>query len=173
MNQKLKAASAGILKSQGKSQREIANIMGVSQPSVCRLLDTATAKQTIERATVKYLDALDDITEGNVLAIKTAHKLHQALSDDKAPLPKRFEKDNAPDMSSILKYIEVTGKTSSDILKGFGVLPSHIQNILVQQIYNDNRGAVLSPEVLQALGGQLFGVDHDDDGEVIECEGGK
>jgi hypothetical protein len=60
-----------------------------------------------------------------------------------------------PDMDTALRYADLAAKRERDIMMGMGILPSHSQSIVIQQIYNDNRQTLLDPAILAALGGHL------------------
>ena len=160
------------LKAAGKSNREIANTIGRSPASISRLVNRADSKDIIENEASKILEKLPQIIEMIFRDLNTADHLSKVLageiqeSEEKTILEK--------DITALLKFRDQTNKTISDILKAMGIYASHTPGMVVQQIYNDNRTAILSPDILSALGGALdySPAEQVQEGEIIDIEGG-
>lgn len=164
-----------LMRANGATYDEIGGQVGLTKGTVCKVLNTTEAKAIIERETARLMDALPDITANTIQQLQTAKTIHAHFSGQDVQLPKAFcrylppakgqnttESDEAPqdytavpDPALALKYAEMAAKRERDIMMGMGILPSHAQSVVIQQIYNDNRQMAISPDVLRALGGFL------------------
>lgn len=171
-------AAMAKLRANGGTVRDIAAQVGASKSSVSRALQTKQAKEIIERESQRLIESLPDITASSIRQIKTANRIHLAIAGEQDQegedinLPRVFETTkldkegnavNVTDLAAAIKYAEVAGKRETDILKAVGILSSPVQSLTVQQIYNDNRQANLTPDVLRALSGlKQKQVDYED-----------
>ena len=160
------------LKAAGKSNREIANTIGRSPASISRLINRADSKDIIEREASKILEKLPQIIEMIHRDLDTANHLSKILAGEIQVSEEETFLEN--DVNALLKFRDQTNKTISEILKATGIYGSHTPGLVVREIYNDNRTAVLSLDVLQALGGALdySPAEQVQEGEIIDIEGG-
>ena len=143
----------------GTSQKEVSNLTGLSPASISRF--AKKHREDIEREGIKLLESLPDIIEHTKRDIKAANEVSKYLVGGKMKNPTRFKTHD-----SLLKFQEQTYKKSADILRATGILPSQNQSVLVQNIFQDNRTQIISPNVLQVLGESMRHIFEDPD--VIE-----
>ena len=125
----------------GESQTAIARATGVSQSTISRVTKREDVKALIDAETLNLLGALPDAVENVKDLVRE----------------KNIPKDET-------KRLELRYKASVDVLKVGGLMPTPIQSLAIQNIYNDNR-MQLSPVVLALLEkhGQVFDAEFDDD----------
>jgi len=151
---------------QGKSQAEIAKTIGnIGQTGVSRIIRKKENRKLIEKETTKLLSSLPEIVnqfEENVELSKTLMNYISTTGEEENPTKIKEIKD-------ILSFLNLAYKQKSDMLKALGVFPSQNLSMFIQNIYNDNRKQVLSPEVFKAFGSMFEDNDEDsaEEAEII------
>ncbi|MBE3084804.1 MAG: hypothetical protein IMZ64_01140 [Bacteroidetes bacterium] len=116
------------------SDRKIAQATGLSHSAVGRQKNREDVREMIDAAREKLLvDNLKPATEAIVHLI-SGYQKNKAETKQEA-----YEKDHG--FKAIMRVQEAAG-----------ILPSNIQNLYIQQIYNDNREV---PEAIQKLLGAI------------------
>lgn len=149
----------------GKPQSEIAETLGVSQSTISRLKENK--KEVIEKEIEKFIKSLPDITEQMLEDIRTTGKISKVLSGElsEETLPKILLEN--PGLLG--RFMELSYKKQSDMLRALGVYPSNQPSVFVQNIFQSGSNVVISPNVLQILGKHLAKSLADDE-EIIEAE---
>jgi hypothetical protein len=149
----------------GRKKGEIAKEFGLKQVST--ILKKDKSREIIERETRKLLDIVPDITSQLKRDIGLSGKISKFLSN---PEEGNSGLEAFTDNSEMLEFQKLAYKKQQDIMKAAGIFPSNSTNIFVQQIYNDNRNLVMSPEVFKVLGSLFNDKDDCEDGEIIDAE---
>ena len=169
-------AMIATLRANGGTVRDIAAEVGRSKSAVGRAINAPEARAIIERESARLLAALPDITASSIQQVNTARRIHDALAgaigDDgqlvTLPLPLApVDKEGNTNPANAIAYAAMAAKRETDILKALGILASPVQSVVIQQIYNDNRQAILSPEILAALSGTIADDECVEDAEIV------
>ena len=147
----------------GETRTAIAKEYGVTQPAITHHARKDEAKEIIEREARRLIAALPDITQQTLSELKTSAHLDAVLANN-ATNTTSLESN-----ADILAYQKLIHKKQDRIQAMAGLMPSNAQSVVITNIYNDNRSAVLTPAVAEALGSAL-GASMPDDGEVIDVE---
>ena len=110
----------------GKSQKSIAKEVGLTQSSICRFANREDISKRIEQEKSRLIEAVPD-------AVDNIKGLVQEMKN----LPK-----------SDIKGRELSYKASKDVLKAVGLLPSPINQTLIN-IQGDR--PILSPNIMRLL----------------------
>lgn len=155
------------LSAAGLSQREIAREMQMTQQNVSVLLSKKEAREIIDRQTSELLREVPQAVKALKADLRMDAELSEWLAD---PTQECQIARSLGDIDSILKFKQLAEKKSSKLLQAIGVFPSNQTNYFVQNIHNDNRTAVFSPEVLKVLGSLLSEPSDEEitDAEIIE-----
>ena len=145
----------------GIPQVEVSSQMGLSPATISRF--AKKHREDIEREGIKLLGSLPDIIEHTKRDIKAANEISKYLVGGRLKNPTRFKST-----SSMLQFQEQTYKKSADILRATGILPSQNQSVLVQNIFQDNRTQVISPNVLQVLGESMTKMFKNNEEDILE-----
>ena len=142
-----------MLAATGISQGAVGEQLGISRPMVNKIINRDDNRERIEKETIKYLEALPDVTDQIKRDISTANTLSQIVAGERPieDLPEFFQKMKGGS-SEALKYLEQQYKKQNDLLKATGILPSHAPSVFVQNLIQNNTTNVISPNVLEALG---------------------
>ena len=119
--------------------QRIADDLNVNKSTICRALKTEEMQHMLEREREEFLKCVPQARQ-NLQKLVMDHDDLPADSQDK----------------------QRAWKTSIEIARAAGMLPSHAPSIYIQTLYQDNSTTVLAPEVSQFL-------DHYTD-DVIEVE---
>ena len=144
----------------GKSQLALSKRTGVSQQAISRFANRSEIKSLIERETGKLYQKLPDMIEEINRDIETSYRISKSVAgeltkEETKELTERFEGIN-----SMLKFKESIYKVKSDVLKALGVYPSQSPSIFVQNVFSDNKAAIIDPGVQRMIGAhvkELFG----------------
>lgn len=156
-------------KAAGKSSREIEKITGVSKSTVNRL--ALKKKDIIKAQTERLIEALPDIIGDIVRDVKTSTKLSEMFAGEREieDMPLLLGAETA----ILTKFMDLSYKMKSDVLKALGVLPSHAPSIFIQNLFQSGEGSVISQKILNLVGDKLRDNvvdDGEEDGEIIEIE---
>lgn len=147
----------------GDSQEAIAKELGVSQSTVSRFKESH--KELIQRETEKLLKSLPDITEQLLRDVSLANKVSKALNGE-------IEVTDLPSLLSdtkvLTKFMELSYKKQSDILKAMGIYPTQTPSVFIQNIFQSGSQAVISPNIMTVLGEHLKKTLIDSD--VVDAE---
>ena len=127
------------MRAAGTSLKEIAKNINVHESTISRRLNTQEMQEMLEREREEFLKCVPQARQ-NLQKLVMDHDDLPADSQDK----------------------QRAWKTSIEIARAAGMLPSHAPSIYIQTLYQDNSTTVLAPEVSQFL-------DHYTD-DVIEVE---
>ena len=116
-------ATIAALHLQGDSMSQIAEQVGISKSQVCKVLSSPDVKAKVEAGLQAIVDLIPDATS----------VVRNTLRDSDNP---------ALQFKAAEKVMDITG-----------ICGGSTQNVLIQQIYNDNRTTSIDPEVLQAFVG--------------------
>lgn len=150
----------------GTSVKQVAEQFSLTPNRVSEIAKKDKSREIIERETKKLLDLVPGITSQLSSDLELSGRLSQFLRDP-ASEPS-IATSGFSETKEILEFQKQTYKKQQDVMKAVGIFPTNSTNIFIQQIYNDNRKQVLSPEVFQALSG-LFGKLGEDD-EIEDAE---
>ncbi|MCK5600994.1 hypothetical protein KAR91_03935 [Candidatus Pacearchaeota archaeon] len=138
------------LKSTGMIGTEVAEATGTSNATVSRL--GKKHRDLILEAQTNLLEqAIKPITERMIDEVSIAIHLKDHLKDPN----KTKNKTALEDKKDMLTYIAMVNKREEGLLKAVGILPTNAPSIHVQQIFNDNRKTVMSPQVADLLRGRM------------------
>lgn len=152
------------LLAQGKSEAIVAESVGVSQPTISRLKHSK--KEQIEKEIERLITTLPDITGQLIDDIKISGKLSKVLSGELSPdslAPFLIENP-----SLLTKFMELSYRKHSDILKAVGVYPTNTSSIFIQNIFQAGSNVAISPNIMQILGEHLSESLKDED--IIDVE---
>jgi len=139
---------ASLLSTGTMTHADIAGAIGVDRQSVTRV--NKKHREIIEQAHAALIErALPVSVERTLEEIETAAALQKTLTGK--GLNSTILKTN----SDISDYLRRVDKKEEMLMKSVGIAPSHAPSIHVQNIYNDNRGTILSPVVGQLLQGRM------------------
>lgn len=135
------------LLAQGKSQAKIAKIVGKDQSTISRFKKNNI--ELIDKETEKLISSIPDITEQLVRDIKTSNDISKVLAgemyvDDLSPI--------LSDSKIMTKFMELSYKKQTDIMKAVGILPSVAPSTVIQNLFQTGSTAVISPSILNILG---------------------
>lgn len=138
----------------GQPQEQIAEVIGVSQSTISRV--AKKHQESIQKETERLLQSLPDIIDQITRDIKTSNELSKALAD---PTPEGGLTNLSPLLlgnSKILtKFMELSYKKQSDVLRAVGILPSVAQSVFIQNLIQKNTTNILSPVVMRVLGDHI------------------
>ena len=161
----------------GQNQVETAKALGISQTSV----HTAAKrhKDDITALAVSLISAsLKPVLQNHTDLLSLSHQLLQIAQGKKATKP----------MFALLARVHMMGLEPKDIIsladkkeerfmKMVGILPSHTQSIVINQLFQDNRLQVASPEAVAMVTSQLDSRDAldvdlgiEDVGDVVDID---
>jgi DNA-binding XRE family transcriptional regulator len=144
----------------GAKQADVARAVGVSRPTVNRWVNRDETREWIEAETQKYLESLPD-------ALEISKNLIQAGKKESGKLLK----DNPGTVDG--KLLELATREAEQMRKAVGIQPTPSPSHIITNIYNDNRGALVSPIVQAVLDAHFAGleaIDITEEGEVVEQE---
>lgn len=135
------------------NQAETARQLGVHKSTVCRIVKEDDVRVMIETEQLKFLTSLPNAREN------IQHLVDNYRQKDESGLPilDKEERDKA-------------WKSSMEMLRSAGMLPSNSMSIFIQNTYNQQNNTILSPiikELLEAQGKymeDLIGEEEKDDG---------
>jgi hypothetical protein len=144
-NKKAEKKAAQMLAA-GATLGKVGQAVGVSESRVCRWANKDESREWIEREQRRYLELVPDAIDYSNKLIKAGNAEAAKIGDD----------DNVPDY----KLLEIAQRETESVKKSAGILPSHTNSMIINNIYNDNRGAMLVPSV-QSLLDRLSGAEID------------
>lgn len=145
-------ATIAKLRAQGKTYREISDEVGISAPAIHRRVNK---NQEIQRFIEAYHKRL--VHRSLPKAVKNVEHAISAYTD-----PQQKDDQQLKDHGF---------KASLEVLKSAGLLPSQSQAFFIQQVFNDNRAVVVTPEVdrvLDLVGLSASRVIEEDDPQDID-----
>jgi len=142
-------AQAAKLLAKGKKQVKIAQEFGVHESTISRALQTQTAK---------------DIIEG--IRDRIVRQAIPQAADNLTYAVNAYQTEGTSD-----QIREHGFKGSRDILAAVGIIPTHTQSVMIQQIINDTTNVAATPESLSLLARAmgLRQVESTAD-QVIDCQ---
>lgn len=135
----------------GKEPVVLAEEFGLSKSQVHSVLRKDRSREIIEEETKKLLSLVPEITEQVREDLQISKSLQTFLKNPS--LAPEVALSSFEDNKDILEFLKLSYKKQQDVMKAVGIFPSNSTNVFIQQIYNDNRKQVLSPEIFKALGG--------------------
>jgi hypothetical protein len=151
----------------GENVTDAARKFGLSPTGGSRALKKDRNRAIIKEETEKLLKLVPDITKQIRDDIEFSARLGEFMRD-----PSKYpEAMNTilSDPKDMLKFQELAYKKQQDLMKAIGIFPSSSTNVFIQQIYNDNRAQVLSPEIFAALGG-MFTAASEEEEDIEDAE---
>lgn len=152
----------------GKKPTELAEDFGVSKATIYHVLKKDRSREIIENETKKLLSLVPSITTQISEDLELSASLQRYLKD-----PSAVNDTQLVENKDILDYLKLSYKKQQDVMKAVGIFPSNSTNVFIQQIYNDNRKQVLSPDIFKALGGfftNLSSSSEDFEEDYIDAE---
>jgi hypothetical protein len=127
-----------------EAKMAIARVVGVSQSSISRLANREEVKALIDAESLKMLEALPDAVANVTDLVR--------------------EMKNIPEKET--KRRELSYRASHDVLKAAGLMPTPVQSLVIQNIYNDNRTQIhpLKEALLKQHGDTLDAEFDEDEG---------
>lgn len=135
----------------GATATFVARKLGCARSTVSVWANREDARRWIEEETQRYLESLPD-------ALDITRNLIRAGKKESGKLLKK--------QKGIIdhKVLAFATKEAESMRKSAGITPTHSQSLVLQNIYNDNRGSILSPALESILRAQAAECD------VIEVE---
>jgi hypothetical protein len=130
---------------QGMSERKVAQEVGTTRNIVHGV--SVRHRAIIEKETARYVEeGLENIADRAIREIAMARN----MSDDELRDSKNHQ---------FLKRVDAK---EEGILKAVGIAPSHGVNMFIQNVFNDNRKAVINPVVMGILSEHTKGLLEED-----------
>jgi predicted transcriptional regulator len=133
---------------EGRSQREIAEVAGVTQQAVSKVLNKDEIKALVDQA--QEIIATGAITAADNM-IGAAEYFRDYL--------KKLKKGEKMEQDVDKQMIDYGFKASREIGKSTGSLAGDAPSVFVQNIYNDNRSIGTPPEIMQLLKARQVEID--------------
>ena len=142
-------AQAAKLLAKGKKQVKIAQEFGVHESTISRALQTQTAK---------------DIIEG--IRDRIVRQAIPQAADNLTYAVNAYQAEGTSD-----QIREHGFKGSRDLLAAVGIIPTHTQSVMIQQIINDTTNVAATPESLSLLA-RAMGLKQVESvaDQVIDCQ---
>lgn len=149
----------------GRSQREIGKAIGVCQQTVSKMIQQPELKELIEQQSRRLVEKLEKAVDNISYAVDN----YQAKPTEVKLYNKKGDEIGAKLL--VDEQLRDHGfKASVKIAQNAGALPGEAVSVFVQQnIYNDNRGAVIPPEILRLMNRERQAVDAEY--EVVDEQG--
>lgn len=149
-----------------KSTREVSKLTGIPQSTVSRLANRK--KEEIKKQTERLIEILPDIVGDIIRDVKTSTTLSKLFAGEIEieEMPLLFAKET----SILTKFMDLSYKTKTDVLKALGVYPSHAPSIFIQNLFQSEGSSLISEKILNLVGGRLLDNMKPIDDEVIDAE---
>lgn len=139
------------LLAENKSTREVAKATDVSQSTIVRLSENK--KEEIKKQTERLIEILPDIIGDIIRDVKTSTTLSKLFAGE-------LEIEEMPlllgsEPAILTKFMDLSYKMKTDVLKALGVLPSHATSIFIQNLFQSGDNSVISPRILNIIRTQL------------------
>lgn len=149
-----------------KSTREVSKITGIPQSTVSRLANRK--KDEIKKQTERLITILPDIVGDIIRDVKTSTTLSKLFAGE-------IEMEDMPPLflvekTFMTKFMDLSYKTKTDVLKALGVYPSHAPSIFIQNLFQSEGSSLISEKVLNLVGSRLTDSMKPLDDEVIDAE---
>jgi len=149
-----------------KSTREVSKITGIPQSTVSRFANRK--KDAIKKQTERLISVLPDIVDDLIRDVKTSTNLSKLFAGE-------IEMEDMPSLlmtekSILTKFMDLSYKTKSDVLKALGVYPSHAPSIFIQNLFQSEGSTLISEKILTLVGNRLTDNIKPIDDEVIDAE---
>lgn len=135
--------------------------------------DLTIASDRIKGATYQQIAERHGITKSRVGQILTDDEIRDVVETGQRQMISLVPK--AVDNYQLLlddPDSKIRLAASKDVSQAAGILPTHMQSLVINQIYNDNRQQVYAPEVLSLLRGALqVECDPAVDADIVVDEG--
>jgi hypothetical protein len=154
---------------EGKSVKQLGEEFALSPQSVSKVLKKPKSREIIESETKKLLGLVPEITEQLAADLKLGTRLTNMMVRPESE-PELLADSCFRDTKDVMDFLKLNYKKQQDIMKAMGIFPSNSTNVFIQQIYNDNRKQVLSPEVFKALGGIFSSPEDQTEDETNQVE---
>jgi hypothetical protein len=152
----------------GKTVQELAEEYAIEPQSVRNVLKKPRSREIIEQETKKLLGLVPEITQQLAADLKLGTRLTNMMVKPESE-PELLTQSMFAETKDVMDFLKLNYKKQQDIMKAMGIFPSNSTNVFIQQIYNDNRKQVLSPEVFKALGG-IFSSPEDQTEDELNVE---
>ncbi len=144
----------------GHSERNTADILGVSRSSVSKYRKDPKIKAKIEAAQAKLAGSVMDIVKTDLAIIKHTKDIINQPKLKKAGMIK------ARDMGLLDLYTKVSKRVGQAI----GIFNTPAPSLFIQNMYQDNRQQTIAPGVLSLISGALAIPEDTSDQDIIEGE---
>ena len=147
----------------GHTERNTADILGISRGSVSRYRKDPKIKAKIEAAQAKLAGSAMDIVKTDLAIIKHTKDI---LDRTALNIENKVEMLHARDMGLLDLYTKVSKRVGQAI----GIFNTPAPSLFIQNMYQDNRQQTIAPGVLSLISGALAIPEDTSDQDIIEGE---